>query len=149
VKRITLAIALVLTSLAATPLFAVVSRTVLVVEDVIKMTKAGVGDDEIIEFVKKTREPFEISGDDVIAMNDARVSPAVMKLVIDESAARMKNERREGTRRETVYVTRPYYDPFYNGYYDPFWYGRGYVGFGFGFGPRFGHGFRGRHFRHH
>ena len=137
--------------LAAAPAFAV-NRTVLIVEDVIKMTKAGVRDEEIIAYVKKTDVPFDINGDDVIAMNDAHVSPAVLKFVIDESAARMRNERREPA-RQRVYVSRPayggYYDPFWYGYgygyYDPFWYGPR-VSLGFGFGPRFG--FRG-HFRHH
>ena len=126
----------------------------MVVDEVIKMSKAGVADDEIISYVKKTPDQFEINGDDVIAMNDAHVSSAVMKFVIDESAARMKDARsndgrtREATR--TVYV-RPmvspyYYDPFYYGYYDPFWYGPR-VGFGFGIGFRGGFhgGGRGRH----
>lgn len=135
--------------LAAAPAFAV-NRTVVLVDEVIKMTKAGVGDEEIIAYVKKTDAPFDINGDDVIAMNDAHVSPAVLKFVIDESAARMRNERRQPS-RERVYVRPGYvYDPFWYGYgygyYDPFWYGPR-VGIGFGFGPRFG--FRGGfHHRH-
>jgi len=136
----------------AAPAFAV--RTVMVVGEVIRMSKAGVADDEIIAYVKKSPEMFEINGDDVIAMNDAHVSPAVLKFVIDESAARMKDARfddgRTGETR-TVYVrpmVSPYdYDPFYYGSYDPFWYGpRGYFGFGFGFGGGLGGGgFRGHH----
>ena len=136
--------------LAAAPAFAV-NRTVIIVDDVIKMTKAGVADDEIIAFVKKYDAAFDVNGDDVIAMNDAHVSPAVLKFMIDESAARMRSDRREPA-RERVYVSRPYgyYDPWYAygypyGYYDPFWYGPR-VSIGFGFGPRFG--FRGG-FRHH
>jgi hypothetical protein len=142
----------------AAPAFAV--RTVMVVDEVIRMSKAGVGDAEIIAYVKKTPDMFEINGDDVIAMNDAHVSSAVMKFVIDESAARMKDARNDDRRsRETrtVYV-RPmvspyYYDPYYYGYYDPFWYGpRAYFGFGVGFGGRFGGGlqfFRITGRRHH
>ena len=145
-KRVTLTVVVLLLAVAA-PVFAV-NRTVMVVDDVIKMSKAGVADDAIIAFVQKTAEPFEINGDDVIAMNDAHVSSAVIKAVIDESAAKMKSERRDS--RRTVYVSpgiyAPYYDPFYYGYYDPFWYGpRVFVGFGY---TRFG-GFRGGHFRHH
>ena len=150
-NRVTLTVLVLLLAVAA-PAFAV--RTVMVVDEVIKMSKAGVGDDEIIAYVKKTPDMFEINGDDVIAMNDAHVSSAVMKFVIDESAARMKDARNDDRRsRETrtVYV-RPmvspyYYDPYYYGYYDPFWYGpRAYFGFGVGFGGRFGGGgFRGRH----
>lgn len=144
-KRVTLTVAVLLLAMAA-PVFAV-NRTVMVVDDVIKMTKAGVADDAIIAFVKKTAEPFEVNGDDVIAMNDAHVSSAVIKAVIDESAVRMRDDRRDSRR---VYVTpgfySPYYDPFYYGYYDPFWYGpRVFVGFGY---THYGH-FRGGHFRHH
>lgn len=150
-KRVILAVAILLT-VVALPAFAV-SRTVVVVDDVIKMAKAGVGDDEIIAFVKKTPDAFDITGDDVIAMTDAKVSRAVIKFVIDESAARMRADARgTPTRRETstVYV-RPYYDPFYYGsygYYDPFWYGpRVYLNFGFG--PRFGGGHYGGGHRGH
>jgi len=148
VKRVILLLGFLL---AAAPAFAV-NRTVLIVDDVIKMTKAGVADNQIIEFVKKSDAPFDINGDDVIAMNDAHVSPAVLKFVIDESAERMRDNRREPA-RERVYVSRPYgyYSPYYGygygypyGYYDPFWYGPR-VSIGFGFGPRFG--FRGG-FRH-
>ena len=149
-KRVALTVFLLL--VVAAPAFAV--RTVMVVDEVIRMSKAGVADDAIISYVKKTPDQFEINGDDVIAMNDAHVSSAVMKFVIDESSARMKDARSDdGRARETtrtVYV-RPlvspyyspyYYDPFYSSYYDPFWYGpRTYFGFGIGFGG----GFRGGH----
>lgn len=147
-NRVTLTVVLLLL-VAAVPAFAV--RTVMVVDDVIRMSNAGVTDDAIIDFVKKSPRPFDVNGDDVIAMNDAHVSPAVLKFVIDESAARMKNERAENhsqtTTRETrtVYV-RPYYDPFFYGSdYSPYWYGAPYLGFGFGFGfgGHYGGGFRG------
>lgn len=160
-NRVTLTVVLLLLAVAA-PAFAV--RTVMVVDDVIRMSKAGVADDAIIDFVTKSPEPFEVNGDDVIAMNDAHVSTAVLKFVIDESAARMKDERSDNrsqaTTRETrtVYVRplyAPYYDPFYYGsYYSPYWYGASpYFGFGIGFGGSFGGGFHGGfhggHGRHH
>ena len=136
-KRVILAVAVLLLSLVAIPAFAV-TRTVVVVDDVIKMSKAGVGEDEIIAFVKKSPEAFEITGDDVIAMTDAKVPRTVVKFVIDESAARMRADQRQApAQREntTVYV-RPYYDPYYYGYpyyYDPYWYvPRVSIGFGFG-----------------
>jgi len=158
-RRTIFAVALLL--ITAVPAFAV-TRTVMVVDDVIRMSKAGVGDEEIIAFVKKTRQPFEVNGDDVIAMQEAHVSSAVMKVVIDESAATMRDERRrdydrsddrtyDDSRSETlVYVSpgfySPWYDPFYYGwypYYRPYWYGSGvFIGGGFGFGG----GFRGGHF---
>ncbi len=126
------------------------ARTVLMVDDVIRMSKAGVGDDEIIAFVQKSREPFDVTGDDVIAMTDAHVSRAVVKAVIDESSSRMRSERRvddgDRTRTRTVYVS-PYVSPWYDPYsyaYDPFYYRPGlYLGFGHYGG--FGRGFRGGH----
>jgi hypothetical protein len=141
----------------AAPMFAVAPRTVVMVDEVIKMSKAGVGDEEIIAFVEKSKEPFDVTSDDIIAMTDAKVSRAVMKLVIDESAARMKSDRRDYDRRDsgrtrTVYVS-PYYSSYYDPFYDPFWYGYGprlSLGFGF-YGGGFRGGFRGGHgghFRH-
>jgi hypothetical protein len=123
-------------------------RTVIVVDDVIRMAQAGVGDDAIIAYVRNTREPFDVSADDLIAMSNARVSERVMKAVEDEAAARKDYDRRETREtRSTVYVSpyyySPYYSPYYYPYYDPFWYGpRVSFGFGFGFGPRFGGGGR-------
>ena len=145
-KRLIAITAVLVFVLTAVPAFAAAPRAVLVVSDVIKMSKAGVGDDEIIAFVHKTREPFDISGDDVIAMTDAAVSKAVIKAVIDEAAS----DRNTRNRRQTVYeprVVAPYwygYDPYWYGY-DPFWYGPR-VGFSIGIGVGRGH-YRG-HYRH-
>ncbi len=151
---------LALLILAATPLFALdetnrtdrsdrARRTVIVVDDVIRMSQAGVGDDAIIAYVRNTRELFDISADDLIAMTNARVSERVIKAVEDEAAARRESYDRRRSRegRSTVFVAPyPYYDPFYYPYYyDPFWYGpRFSFGIGFRFGPRFIGG--GRHF---
>jgi hypothetical protein len=139
--------------LVAVPMFAI-ARTVVVVDDVIRMSKAGVGDDEIIAFVRKSAEPFDVTGDDVIAMTDAKVSRAVVKAVIDESSTRMRSERRDDgdrTRTRTVYVA-PYYDPFSYSY-DPFYYRPSlYLGFGFGRSYYYGGGYYrggGHHFRRH
>ena len=142
-KRVIYAVAVLTVLLSAAPLFAV-TRTIVVVNDVIKMTKAGVSDEAIIAYVKKAPD-FEVNGDDVIAMTDANVSRAVIKAVIDESAVR-RDEAKNGKSRTTVYVSPRigpyYYDPYYYPY-DPFWYGpRLSIGFGFGgfYGGHFGHG---------
>ena len=94
-RRIIYAVAVLL--VAAVPAFAM-TRTVMVVDDVIKMTQAGVGDEEIIAFVHKTASatPFEVNGDDVLAMQSAKVSPSVMKTVIDTSVATMRAYRDPG-----------------------------------------------------
>ncbi|MBV9497274.1 MAG: hypothetical protein JOZ54_23765, partial [Acidobacteria bacterium] len=60
--------------LLATPLFAIqpaarkADAQKDVVQDVIRMAKAGVDDDAIIEFVEKSDGPFEVNADDLIAM---------------------------------------------------------------------------------
>jgi hypothetical protein len=135
----------------ATPLFALDdssgtdrtdrNRRIVIVDDVIRMSQAGVSDDALISSVEKSREPFDVGADDIIAMTDAHVSKDVIKAVVDESAAR-KDRRRY--RDERVYVAPGYYDPWFYPY-DPFWYGpRFAVGVGFGFVPSFG----GRGFHH-
>lgn len=137
-----------LLTVAAAPVFALDDanrsdrdrRTV--VDDVIRMSQAGVSDDAIISFVAHTRERFDVTADDIIAMTSAHVSKEVVKAVVDEAADR-KNGRYGS--RTAVYVAPPYYygwyDPFYSPYYyDPFFYGPRFS-IGFRFGPRF----RGRH----
>lgn len=137
---------------AAVPLFAA-RRTTNIVDDVIRMQKAGVAEDEIIAFVHKGESRMDVTADDMIALHDAGVSRNVIKAVLDESSAR--GERREGYRRDDGYH-RDYaysYNPgYYYGYYgvpyfydpywyDPYWYGWGprvSVGFNFGFGGYWG-----------
>ncbi|HSP35509.1 MAG TPA: hypothetical protein VLU46_14455 [Thermoanaerobaculia bacterium] len=147
-RRTIFAVAFLLIS--AVPAFAV-TRTVMVVDDVIRMTKAGVADDAIIAFVRKTAQPFDVNSDDVIAMQEARVSPAVQKIVIDQSSASMRDERWRDTRsrdsRTVVYVSpgiySPWYDPFYYGAY-PYYGYRPYFGIGVGWGRGYyGGGHRG------
>lgn len=117
------------------------------------MAQAGVSDDAIISYVRNTRERFDVSADDIIAMHDAHVSRNVVEKVVDEAGVR--NDRRSRDYRddrrdrvERVYVEPGYYGygygyyPYwYAPYYDPFFYGpRFSIGFAFGprfFGPRF------------
>ncbi len=86
VKRLLFALSLLLL-VCAVPAFA---RTIIIVDEVIRMTKAGVDEGAIVAYVHKYGEPFQINGDDVIAMNEAHVPPAVFRAVIDESGARMR-----------------------------------------------------------
>jgi hypothetical protein len=97
VKRLLLAA--VLFAVAA-PVFAI-QRTVVMVDEVIRMSKAGVGDDEIIAYIRKNDQAFDVTGDDVIAMTEANVSKAVIKEVIDESSARMQHRSRRSQRSRT------------------------------------------------
>jgi uncharacterized membrane protein YgcG len=161
-KRTFYAVAVLLLTVAATPLFAVQKN---LVDDVIRMSKAGVAEDSIVEFVQKTDGRFECTADDVIAMSEAGVPKSVIHAVVNEAKARENGQRADGDRvveRSTVVVSpgygygyyRPYY---YDPFYDPFWYqprlslsfgfGRGYYGGGHygGGGHRGGGGGHGRH----
>jgi hypothetical protein len=140
VKRLTSAVA-VLLFITAVPLFAAERR---LVDDVIRMSKAGVSDDAIIVFVQNTRGAVDVSADDIIAMTEAGLPKPLIKAVVDEAARRRNNHQTYGYGAPPPmyygYGAPYYYSPYY--YYDPFWYGpRVYLGFGGFFG---GH----RGFRH-
>ena len=134
-KRILAAVAVFFLIAAAAPLFAVQTK---VVDDVIRMTKAGVSEDAIIAFLERAPGNFQVTADDIIAMSDAGVSKAVIKTVVDEAAARAKDHR------EVVYAPRyagPYYYPYYDPWYDPYWYApRVSIGLGWFWGHGGGRG---------
>jgi hypothetical protein len=128
-------------------------RTANVVDEVMRMWKANVAEDDIIAYVHKADTRFTVTADDVIAMSDAKVPRTVIKAVLDEADYR-GDRSRPVERRSTVYVSPyPYYGgyygpAYYDPFYDPFFYG---PRFSFGVGVGFGHfrgGFRGGHFRH-
>ena len=109
-----------------------------VIDDVIKMSQAGVSDDSIIRFVQQSRDRYVVNADTVLALNDAHVSKTVINALMD--GAYDRGDRRDSGNRTTVqervYV-QPY--PYYNyGWYDPYWYDpfwyapRLSIGFGFG-----------------
>jgi hypothetical protein len=148
-KRLFPAVAVLLFLSAAVPVFALDGpandargerrdRTT-VIDDVIRMSQAGVSDDAIIKFVRASRDSYVVNADVIIALTNAKVSKPVLDAVMD--AASMRDDDR-GNRRDderpaatNVYV-RPYvgFDPFYPYYaYDPYWYAPRYsVSFGFG-----------------
>jgi hypothetical protein len=169
-KRSLSAVALLTFLAAAAPVFAVkpvdgdapaarYARTT-VIDDVIRMSNAGVDEDAILKFVRKSHDLYVVDADVIIALTDAKVSKAVLEAVMDE-AYDPGNDR--GTRSDdrgrtrTIYVRSPYYgyayDPWYYSpfAYDPFFFGSR-VSFGFGFGGfhgsrggRGGHGGHGGH----
>lgn len=143
-KRL-LTAAAVLTFLAAAPLFALDTpdrntRTerhdrTTVIDDVIRMSQAGVSDDAIIRFVREEREHFVVNADVIIALTNAKVSKPVLEAVMD--AGYSPEARRDADRRTTVVVS-PYvaYDPWFSPYYyDPFF----SVRFGWGHYGHYGH----------
>ncbi|MDP9360334.1 MAG: hypothetical protein M3P29_02660 [Acidobacteriota bacterium] len=147
-KHIIHAVAALFLVLVTAPLFAVQRN---VVDEVIRMAKAGVAEDTILEYIDKTDARIVVTGDDVIAMTEANVPKAVIKAVVDTAEAR--RDRRDYRDRSysapRVVVSPSFYDPYY--YYDPFWYRPSlYLGFGFGgyYGGGFHGGSRGHHGRH-
>lgn len=141
-KHIIHAVAALFLVLIAAPLFAVQRN---VVDEVIRMAKAGVAEDTILEYIDKTDARIVVTGDDVIAMTEANVPKAVIKAVVDTAEAR--RDRRDYRDRSysgpRVVVATPYYDPYYYNYYDPFWYRPSLY---LGFGGYYGGGFHGGSF---
>jgi hypothetical protein len=132
-KSIRHAVAAMFFLVAAAPLFAVQRN---VVDEVIRMTRAGVAEDAILDYIDKTDARVVVTGDDVIAMTEANVPKSVVKAVVDAAGARREGSTR-GYASPRVVVTAPYYgyyDPYYSSpyYYSPFWYGpRLSLNFGF------------------
>jgi hypothetical protein len=140
--------------IAAAPLFAVQRN---VVDEVIRMTRAGVAEETILDYIDKNDRRVVVTGDDVIAMTEARVPKSVIKAVVDASDVR-RDDRNDRSDRDRSYVSPRvvvapyfgygYYNPYY---YDPFWYGpRISLNFGFGRSYYGGYrgGYRGGHGRH-
>ena len=139
--------------IAAAPLFAVQRN---VVDEVIRMTRAGVAEETILDYIDKNDRRIVVTGDDVIAMTEARVPKSVIKAVVDASDSSRDYRGRDRDRSDVAprVVVAPYFGygyGYYNPYYyDPFWYGprislnfgfgRGYYGGGFRGGSRGGHG---------
>jgi uncharacterized membrane protein YgcG len=141
-KKIIHAVAALFLVIVAAPLFAVQRN---VVDEVIRMARAGVAEDTILEYVDKTDIRIAVTGDDVIAMTDANVPKAVVKAVVDAAQARRDNSYRNRSYSSPRVVVSPsFYDPYYYNYYDPFY--RPSLYLGFGFGGYYGGGFRGGHF---
>jgi hypothetical protein len=123
-----------------------------VIDDVIRMSQAGVSDESIIRFIHQSRDRYVLNADTIIALNEAHVSKAVIDAMMDGSYDR--GDRRDGDRvvQERVYVqAAPYYG--YYGYYDPYWYDPFWyaprLSIGFGFGGHFGGGHFGGGHRGH
>src|SRR5205085_6745476 len=88
--------------LVAAPLFALDDasrdrrddrRGPTVIDEVIRMSEAGVADSAIIAYVNNVREPFAVTADDLIALTNAHVSEAVIRSVQNDSSNRDANAR--------------------------------------------------------
>jgi len=141
-KTIIHAVAALFLLLAAAPLFAVQRNAV---DEVIRMSKAGVPEETILAYIEKTDARIVVTGDDIIAMTDANVPKAVIKAVVDAADSRRNYRDRSYSGPRVVVASPYYYDPYYYGY-DPFWYRPSIsIGLGFGYFGGFRGGFRGGH----
>ena len=57
------------------------------VEDVIKLSKAGIDDDVIIQKIKKQGQPFDLTTDQLIHLKSASVSSRVIQVMLDPAKA--------------------------------------------------------------
>jgi len=133
VKRLISAVAVLFLMIVAVPMFALDARsdvrnnTAAVVDEVIRMSQAGVADEDIIAYVQKSHDRFDVTADDLIALTNAKVSKSVIHGLVAEADDRNGDRDRERVQTRTVVAPRVYvgspwfWDPFY--YYDPFWYG--------------------------
>ena len=161
-KRLT-SLAVLVILIGAVPVFALDenrdSRTAnnerdrhTVIDDVVRMSQAGVSDESIIRFIHQSRDGYVVNADTIIALNDAHVSKAVINALMD--GAYDRGDHRDGGDRvvqeRVVVQPAPYYG--YYGFYDPYWYDPFWyaprLSIGFGFGGHFG-GYRGGHFGGH
>jgi hypothetical protein len=55
--------------------------------DVLKLAKAGVGDDVLLSFVQNEKAPFRLSTDDILALKEAKVGGEVIKAMLNHDAA--------------------------------------------------------------
>ena len=69
---------------AAAPAKTAASRG-LAVEDVIKMSKAGLSDDIIVQQIRKNAQAFDLTTDQLIQLKTASVSDRVIKVMMDPS----------------------------------------------------------------
>jgi hypothetical protein len=83
---------LLLFLIAGVPLLAAQTK---LVDDVIRMSKAGVSDDAIVAFIQGFPDRPLATADDVIAMSAAGVSPAVIRAMIGATPAGPEQANRE------------------------------------------------------
>ena len=125
------------------------SLALMTKQDVISMSKAGAGDDVIIDMIKKSGSAFQMRARDVVELADSGVSNRVLRTMIKTTDQESSGEEAGGYYAYPPYwyAGYPFYSPWYFGYslgyYSPFYYGRGF------FAPRYGslgrRGFYGGH----
>jgi uncharacterized membrane protein YgcG len=125
VKRIPAVLAVLAFILCSSPIFALDRN---VIDDVVKMTKAGVSDESIVTFVQAVKDDFEVTADDVIKLTEAGASKNVIKALVEQASLNENEgdvrEKKDDDGDRRVYVAPYPYWPgrYWDPFYDPYWY---------------------------
>src|SRR5262245_13845885 len=77
-------------------------------DDVLKMTKAGVGEDLLLSFVDQSAVAYELTTDEIILLRDLGASEKVIIAMLAKGkAARAEAKEREAARAEPPPEPRP------------------------------------------
>jgi len=63
------------------------SKQALTIDDIVKMTKAGLSDDIIVQDIRRTGQPFDLTTDQLLQLKAASVSDRVIKAMLDPKSA--------------------------------------------------------------
>jgi hypothetical protein len=116
------------------------SLAMMTKEDVIALTKAGLGNDVIIKLISTTGSTFRLRTPDVITLADSGVADTVIHAMLQADGLSRREEQRMVNRYYPPdyywWAGDPYYDPWYwSGYYGwpgPYYGARVYSGFHWG-----------------
>jgi hypothetical protein len=97
------------------------SLAMMTKEDVIALTKAGLGNDVIVKMINTTGSTFRLRTPDVITLADSGVADTVIHAMLQADGSSRKEERRTAV----GYYPPDYYWWYGYPYYDP-WYWSGY-----------------------
>jgi hypothetical protein len=63
------------------------AKSSLTIEDIVKLVKAGLSENVIIEDIKKSGKAFDLSPDQIIALKESNVSDRIIEVMLDPSKA--------------------------------------------------------------
>ncbi len=73
------------------------------IAEVVKLSKAGVGDDVVLAYVKNARAVFRLKADDILQLKDAGVSMPVITAMLNHDTAVMEQNRAQSPRGAAQY----------------------------------------------
>lgn len=98
------------------------------IEDVVKLSNEGIGDDVIISQIRTTRSYFGLNTNDIVELKKVGVSEKVINEMIKTSEPRGKR-RIVRDYYSYPYYSYPYYYPYYYSHYGYPWYSSFNLGF--------------------